>query len=152
MVDLLLLTYLYRWQDLRKCENYMFCKPAGITLQSQFQLRIISDTGNIDVTVRKWFKSLIISKSSVKVPRVQGDTYIDMGANNGGSCSASGGGAGSGPSGSVITTSRPEPLATTQAWTSASVVDCSVKDGLFPDPTNCRGFIKCAQVMIVRGY
>jgi len=117
------------WQDLRKCENYMFCKPAGITLQGQFQLRIISDTGNIDVSV----------------PRVQGDTYIDMGANNGGSCSASGGGAGSGPSGSATTTSRPEPPATTQAWTSASVVDCSVKDGLFPDPTNCRGFIKCAQ-------
>ena len=36
---------------MRKCENYMFCKPAGITLQSQFQLRIISDTGNIDVNV-----------------------------------------------------------------------------------------------------
>ena len=36
---------------MRKCENYMFCKPAGITLQGQFQLRIISDTGNIDVNV-----------------------------------------------------------------------------------------------------
>ena len=40
-----------RWLDLRKCENYMFCKPAGITLQGRFQLRIISDTGNIDVNV-----------------------------------------------------------------------------------------------------
>ena len=29
----------------------MFCKPAGITLQGRFQLRIISDTGNIDVNV-----------------------------------------------------------------------------------------------------
>ena len=36
---------------MRKCENYMFCKPAGITLQGRFQLRIISDTGNIDVNV-----------------------------------------------------------------------------------------------------
>ena len=71
-----------------------------------------------------------------------------MGANNGGSCSASGGGGGSG-SGSATTTFRPEPAATTPAWTSASVVDCSVKDGLFPDPANCRGFIKCAQVLII---
>ena len=68
-----------------------------------------------------------------------------MGANNGGPCSASGGGGG----GSATTTSRPEPAATTPAWTSASVVDCSVKDGLFPDPANCRGFIKCAQVLII---
>ena len=100
------------------------------------------------------YRESLLSKSSVKVPRVQGDTYIDMGANNGGSCSTSGGGgAGSGPSGSATTTSRPEPPATTSpAWTSASVVDCSVKDGLFPDPGNCRGFIKCAQVRIVRDY
>ena len=68
-----------------------------------------------------------------------------MGANNGGPCSASGGGGG----GSATTTSRPEPTATTPVWTSASVVDCSVKDGLFPDPANCRGFIKCAQVLII---
>ena len=88
------------------------------------------------------------NRVSIKVPRIQGDTYIDMGANNGGSCSASGGGGGSG-SGSATTTFRPEPAATTPAWTSASVVDCSVKDGLFPDPANCRGFIKCAQVLIV---
>ena len=76
-----------------------------------------------------------------------------MGSNNGdGSCSASGGGGGDGGgggwSGSVTTTSRPAPAATTPAWSGASVVDCSVQDGLFPDPNNCRGFIKCAQVLV----
>ena len=139
---------------MRKCENYMFCKPAGITLQGQFQLRIISDTGNIDVIVSelKQIDSPINSIKLTKVPRIQGDTYIDMGSNNGGSCSASGGGGG-GWSGAATTTPRPPPAASsTPAWSSASVVDCSVQDGLFPDPGNCRGFIKCAQVRVMSCY
>ena len=70
-----------------------------------------------------------------------------MGSNNGGSCSASGGGG----SQSVWATSpRPTPAVTTPAWSGSSVVDCSAKDGLFPDPGNCRGFIKCAQVGVRR--
>ena len=39
------------WREMKKCENYMFCKPRGITLHGQFSLRVISDTGSIDVTV-----------------------------------------------------------------------------------------------------
>ena len=42
----------------------------------------------------------------------------------------------------------PPPTQTTSAWSGSSVVDCSREDGLFPDPDNCRGFIKCAQVKI----
>ena len=41
----------------------------------------------------------------------------------------------------------PPPTQTTSAWSGSSVVDCSKEDGLFPDPDNCRGFIKCAQVL-----
>ena len=40
-----------RWLDMTKCENYMFCKPPGVILQGQFSIRILSDTGNIDVNV-----------------------------------------------------------------------------------------------------
>ena len=39
------------WQNMAKCENFMFCKPSGITIHGQFGLRVTSDTGNIDVTV-----------------------------------------------------------------------------------------------------
>ena len=70
-----------------------------------------------------------------------------MGSNNeAGSCGASGG-SGSAPTPAsttspVVVTSPP----TTSSWSGSSVVDCSREDGLFPDPDNCRGFIKCAQV------
>ena len=40
------------WQWMKKCENFFFCKPAGLTLQGQFSLRLVSDMGSfIDVTV-----------------------------------------------------------------------------------------------------
>ena len=35
-----------------RCENYMFCKPRGLTLRSSYALRIISDSGTIEVQVR----------------------------------------------------------------------------------------------------
>ena len=31
-------------------------------------------------------------------------------------------------------------------FNSESIVDCSIRDGHYPDPDSCRGFIKCAQV------
>ena len=73
--------------------------------------------------------------------------YIDTGTNNGGTCSAPS--EGSKPV--TIPTPRPRPTvpttaSTTTPFSSASYVDCLVQDGLFPDPHNCRGFIKCAQV------
>ena len=40
------------WQEMRKCENFMFCKPSGITLNGEFGLRIKSDTGNLDAWVK----------------------------------------------------------------------------------------------------
>jgi len=119
------------WRSMKKCENFMFCKPSGVTLHAQFSLRVVSDTGNIDT----------------QVSRLQGGNYIDMGSNNeAGSCGASGGSGSAPPPASttspVVVTSPPT---TTSSWSGSSVVDCSREDGLFPDPDNCRGFIKCAQ-------
>jgi len=119
------------WMEMSKCENYMFCKPRGITLHGEYALRVISDSGNIDLTVDS-------------IPEGK---YIDTGTNNGGTCATPGGGS------SQVTTPRPRPtIPTTPTTTSpttpfspASYVDCTVLDGLFPDPHNCRGFIKCAQ-------
>jgi len=118
------------WQKMSKCENYMFCKPRGVTLHGEHRIRVISDSGNIDITV----------------PNIPEGKYIDTGTNNGGTCTAPG--VGSKPV--TITTPRPRPTLptmppTTTPFSSSSYVDCSVKDGLFPDPQNCRGFIKCAQ-------
>ena len=39
------------WQTMNKCENFMFCKPSGITLNGGFGLRVTSDSGNIDTQV-----------------------------------------------------------------------------------------------------
>ena len=39
------------WMEMSKCENYMFCKPRGITLHGEYALRVTSDSGNIDLTV-----------------------------------------------------------------------------------------------------
>lgn len=78
-----------------------------------------------------------------------------MGRNNDvGVCNSEGGEGGGGWSSAAVvtTTSRPSPPSTTttmtpsSSWSGSSVVDCSVEDGLYPDPDNCRGFIKCAQV------
>ena len=41
------------WRSMNKCENFMFCKPSGVTLHAQFSLRVVSDTGNIDTQVKK---------------------------------------------------------------------------------------------------
>ena len=124
------------WQRMAKCENFMFCKPSGITLHGQFTLRLVSDTGNIEVTVT----------------RLTAGSYIDTGTNNGGPCTS--------PSPSPSTSTPPRPTqpgppptrppvsstTTSGGWEANSQVDCSVEDGLYPDPDNCRGFIKCAQV------
>ena len=133
------------WVNMDKCENFMFCKPPGFTLHASFGLRVVSDTGTIDVTVER--RSLECSCDSffAQVASLQGDTYIDMGSNNDGSC---GGGAVTPPT----PTPPPPPTTTTTAapvWGGDSVVDCSLQDGLYPDPSNCRGFIKCAQVTAV---
>ena len=40
------------WRSMKKCENFMFCKPSGVTLHAQFSLRVVSDTGNIDTQVK----------------------------------------------------------------------------------------------------
>ena len=39
------------WKEMKKCENYMFCKPRGLTLSSSYALRVISDSGTIEVEV-----------------------------------------------------------------------------------------------------
>ena len=85
-----------------------------------------------------------------------GDSYIDMGSNNDGGCDSDSQNVVTSQSGGVIQTSSSSPTSapssttlaptTTTAWSGSSIVDCSVLDGLFPDPNNCRGFIKCAQV------
>ena len=41
------------WVNMDKCENFMFCKPPGFTLHASFGLRVVSDTGTIDVTVER---------------------------------------------------------------------------------------------------
>ena len=121
------------WQRMAKCENFMFCKPAGITLHGRFRLRLFSDTGNIET----------------RVAQLTGGSYIDTGTNNGGPCTSP-------PTRPTTvttpprppptTTPRPPESTTTAGWEGSSQVDCSVMDGLYPDPDNCRGFIKCAQV------
>ena len=60
------------WQKMAKCENFMFCKPAGIILHGSFSLRLVSDRGNIDVFV----------------PQLSDGSYIDTGTNNGGPCTS----------------------------------------------------------------
>jgi len=125
------------WRNMKKCENYMFCKPQGLTLRSSYSLRIISDSGAIEVEM-------------TDIP--EGD-FVDLERNNGGVCSPSSG------SSSSTSTSRPidmipasttvAPIVQTTTQTTSYIppayVDCSIADGLFPDPHNCRGFVKCAQ-------
>ena len=69
-----------------------------------------------------------------------------MGTNNDGGCSDNTGGSGINPTSSPPTTTSAPPPPSTTVWGGSSVVDCSMEDGLYPDPANCRGFIKCAQV------
>ena len=68
-------------------------------------------------------------------------SFVDVGTNNGGSCSS---GLPSLPSIGSSTTAPP-PTTSPTPTTNPGLVDCSLEDGLFPDPHNCRGFIKCAQ-------
>jgi len=130
-----------RWKNMKKCENYMFCKPRGLTLRSSYSLRVISDSGTIEVQMDE-------------IPEGQ---YVDLEQNNGGFCSGSGSVSGSG-SGSTSTASSspielispPTTLATTTvppatSYSPPAFVDCALADGVFPDPHNCRGFVKCAQ-------
>jgi len=116
------------WREMKKCENYMFCKPRGITLHAQFSLRVISDTGSIDVTV----------------PYIPDGEYIDTGTNNDGACTGESGQV-TRPTPRPTTSTTPTTTTTTTPFSSSSYVDCTVKEGLFPDPQNCKGFIKCAQ-------
>jgi len=111
-------------RNMEKCENYMFCKPRGITLHGLYSLRISSDSGSIEVTLEN-------------IPEGK---YIDTGTNNGGACSPPT--AEPRPPSASTTTTAPT---TTTTFSSSSTVDCSVQDGLYPDPHNCKGFIKCAQ-------
>ena len=83
------------WLAMRNCENFMFCKPSGITLHGKFWLRVVSDTGNIDV----------------EVTRLVGDIYVDMGSNNDGGCSSE---TSTSPPSFVTTTTAATPQPTQQ--------------------------------------
>ena len=60
----------------RRCENYMFCKPRGLTLRSSYTLRVISDSGTIEVEVSKnttfWEENnfFIVSLTSENLPDI----------------------------------------------------------------------------------
>jgi len=63
------------WLKMKKCENYMFCKPSSLILtgdNSNYEIRVTSTTGNID-------------KQMSSIPD---GTFVDMGSNNGGHCPA----------------------------------------------------------------
>jgi len=140
------------WMEMKKCENYMFCKPGGVVLGNSFGLRVSSVNKNIDVQVEG-------------MPDGQ---YIDTGTNNGGAqCSSVPPSSTSSPTTSLSTaltsalstaissaitsafsSSSPPPPTTTAAPEVPVIptsVDCSTLSGLYPDPDDCRGFIKCAQ-------
>merc|ERR1719266_2992046 len=133
-----------RWQNMKKCENYMFCKPRGLTLRSSYTLRVISDSGTIEV----------------EMDTIPEGEYVDLKENNGGFCSGSGSESGSGSGSTKPSTATSSPMSTsttlapivqtttmppTSSYTPPAYVDCALADGLFPDPHNCRGFVKCAQ-------
>merc|ERR1711953_1383716 len=128
------------WKKMKKCENYMFCKPRGLTLRSSYTLRVTSDSGTIEV----------------EMDTIPEGEYVDLNENNGGFCSGSGSGSGS----TKPSTATSSPMSTsttlapivqtttmppTSSYTPPAYVDCALADGLFPDPHNCRGFVKCAQ-------
>merc|ERR1711953_1347834 len=124
------------WKKMKKCENYMFCKPRGLTLRSSYTLRVTSDSGTIEV----------------EMDTIPEGEYVDLNENNGGFCSGSGSTKPSTATSSPMSTST--ALATivqtttvppTSSYTPPAYVDCALADGLFPDPHNCRGFVKCAQ-------
>merc|ERR1719238_2204990 len=126
-----------RWKKMKKCENYMFCKPRGLTLRSSYTLRVTSDSGTIEV----------------EMDTIPEGEYVDLKENNGGFCSGSGSGSGSGSTKPSIATSSTmvststtlAPIAQTttmpptSSYTPPAYVDCALADGLFPDPHNCRG-------------
>lgn len=121
-----------------RCENYMFCKPRGLTLHSSYALRITSDSGTLEIQVSP-------GSAPPQMAGIPEGSFVDVGSNNGGSCSS---GVPSRPSTALSTTSpatAPPPTTTTPGYQPPRFVDCSLVDGLFPDPHNCRGFIKCAQ-------
>eukprot|EP00092_Neocalanus_flemingeri_P085141 GFUD01107092.1.p1 GENE.GFUD01107092.1~~GFUD01107092.1.p1 ORF type:complete len:281 (+),score=29.57 GFUD01107092.1:69-845(+) len=62
------------WQEMKKCENYMFCKPSGVILnKGEYAIRVTSDTGNIDTPV-----------VMIMEPPILEGVYIDTKTNNGG--------------------------------------------------------------------
>jgi len=115
------------WKEMKKCENFMFCKPGSIILKGKYQLRVESAK-----------KSLTVQMSNI--PEGQ---YVDMGDNNGDAkCDGSVRPVRpTRPSGSTTTRA---PITTTTRRVPSGPGSCE-KDGLFPDPDDCRGFIKCAQ-------
>lgn len=122
------------WQRMKKCENFMFCKPPGSPITATTWLRVSSQNMDIDLQMSG-------------IPEGQ---YLDTGLNNGRlQCSLDSLPASEQQPGNV-TTSSSEPASTsTEATLSASLAvssdgKCS-PDGLFPDPDDCRGFVKCAQ-------
>jgi len=147
------------WKKMRKCENYMFCKPAGPTISGRYKLRVSSANGNVDVEV-------------TGIPEGQ---YINTGSNNA-ALSCNGQAKPTNPTDAVNPPApqiigdpcSPSPCGTNAvcSTTSSSSASCSCvsghsgdpyshctpsgpggceRDGLFPDPGDCRAFIKCAQ-------
>merc|ERR1719319_665017 len=103
------------WREMKKCENFMFCKPTGIVLGSNFKLRVTSASKNIDVEVEG-------------IPEGQ---YIDTKDNNGApQCSST-----SKPepttSESEPTTSKPEPTPSKPEPTTSKPQSTTSK----PEPT-----------------
>ncbi|XP_023347602.1 uncharacterized protein LOC111716389 [Eurytemora carolleeae] len=122
------------WREMKKCENFMFCKAAGGTIPAVYKLRVSSLNVNIEIQLSG-------------IPEGQ---YIDTRQNNGGpDCN---------PPNQIIinpsthvstqspavSTQQPTPHTTTTQTVVVGPGNCS-EDGLFPDPGSCKGFIKCAQ-------
>jgi hypothetical protein len=40
---------------MKKCENFMFCKPAGLVITPTYWLRISSQNMDIDVQVHQFY-------------------------------------------------------------------------------------------------
>jgi len=128
-----------KWIAMKKCENFMFCKPSGYILNganTNYALRVHSEHVNVDVEMSS-------------IPQGQ---YVDTGKNNG-PCKA--GGSAAPPPDNVAQPNppppapvKPEPAPVPTPAPAPTEVpaagNCAV-DGLFPDPDDCSGFIKCAQ-------
>jgi len=119
-----------KWIQMKKCENFMFCKPRGYVLNgrnSRYALRVHSKDKNVDV----------------EMSSIPDGTYVDTGSNNG-PCQLGGGNTPAPENVAVTAAPVPTTAQVTQTTAPPSADSCQV-DGLFPDPDDCSGFIKCAQ-------